>query len=150
MGRPAGVTVIAIVCFLVAAFEVFNGIRPFARGGFMAAFFSERYRNPNSGAASGLPEIATGLILAVIIFSALYALAGWGLWKLKSWGRILTLLLLTVGSAFELLRWLLTPHFKMSGFLANVVTLALYGVTIWYLLKPDVKAAFRPLDHGVI
>ncbi len=116
----------------------------------MAAFFGARYQGPNAGAASGLPEIAAGLIISVIVFSALYALAGWGLWKLKNWGRILTLLLLTIGSAFELLRWLLTPHFKMSGFLATLVTLALYGATIWYLLKPDVKAAFPRLDRGVI
>jgi len=148
--RPAGVTVIAIICFLVAAFEVFNGVRPFVRGGFMAAFFGAWYQGPNAGAASGLPEIAAGLIVSVIVFSALYALAGWGLWKLKNCGRILTLLLLTIGSAFELLRWLLTPHFKMSAFLATLVTLALYGATIWYLLKPDVKAALPRLDRGVI
>ncbi len=130
MGRPVGVTVIAIICFLVATYEVLSGIRLLARGGVMAAL-------------SGPPELRAGLFLLIIIFPALYALAGWGLWKVKSWGRILTLFLLVVGFAFVLVLWLLTPHFKMSGFLETVVSLALYGVTAWYLFKPNVKAAFE-------
>lgn len=147
--RPAGVTVLAILCFLVAAYEVLSAIRLFARGGFVAAFFSGQYQGSNSGAASGLPELGAGLIFLVIVFPALYALAGLGLWKVKSWGRILTLFVLAIGFVVELFRWLLTPHFKMSSFLATVVSLSLYGVTAWYLFKPNVKAAFPPLDRRV-
>ena len=84
--RPAGVTVLAILCFLVAAYEVLSGIRLLARGGFVAAFFSGQYRGSNFGAASGLPELGAGLIFLVIVFPALYALAGLGLWKVKSRG----------------------------------------------------------------
>jgi uncharacterized membrane protein (DUF2068 family) len=146
MVRPAGIKVIAVICFLVAVFVVFNGIQLFTRSGFMAAVFSERYQATNSSATSGLPELAAGVFLDLIIVSALYALAGWGLWKLKSWGPKLVFFLIAIAVTFELLRWLLTLHFKLS----TVVTLALYGVTIWYLLKPDVKAAFPPLDRKVI
>jgi len=139
MRRPAGVTIVAIVCFLAAAFIVLTGIRLFARDGFMATLFSQ---GSDSGVASGLAELGAASILLVITFTALYALAGWGLWKLKNWGRILTIFLMAIGFVFRLLLWYLTPYFKMSNFLATVVTLVLYGVTALYLFKPEVKATF--------
>jgi len=62
----------------------------------------------------------------------------------KELGPKLVFFLIAIAVAFELLRWLLTLHFKLS----TVLTFALYGVTISYLLKPDVKAAFPPHSSG--
>ena len=135
MARPVGVTIIAICCFLSALYGAVNGIRLIARGGFTATL-------TDAGAARGLAELGAAVILIVIIFTALDALAGWGLWKLRRWGRWLTIFLATVGMAFRSLLWFLTHHHKTSDFITITMTFALYGVIVWYLLKDDVKAAF--------
>lgn len=135
MTRPVGVTIIAICCFLVALYGAVNGIRLIARGGFMFTF-------SDAGETGGLAELGATLILDLIIFPALYALAGWCLWKRRNWGRWLTIFLAANGTAFRLLVWLLTSHHKASDYIATTMTFAFYGVIVWYLLKADVKAAF--------
>ena len=135
MARPIGVTIIAISCFLIALYDAVSGILLIARGGFVATF-------SDADAASGGAKLGAALILIMIIFTALYALAGWGLWKLKGWGRLLTIFLAAVGSAFRALQWFLTTHHKTSDFFEIAMTFAIYGVIAWYLLKDDVKAAF--------
>jgi uncharacterized membrane protein (DUF2068 family) len=140
MARPVGVTIIAIGSFLGAAIVVLSGVRFLAGSGFMASVFREQASNAD--AASGLSEVAAAAILLTIVFGALYALSGWGLWKLKNWGRILTISLVAIASGFELLRWYLTLHFKMSHFVATAVSLTLYLVIVLYLVKPDIKARF--------
>jgi uncharacterized membrane protein (DUF2068 family) len=79
----------------------------------------------------------------MIIFTALYALAGWGLWKLRSWGRWLTIFLAAAGIAFRSLLWFLTLHHKTSDFIEITLTFTIYTVIIWYLLKDDAKAVFQ-------
>jgi uncharacterized membrane protein (DUF2068 family) len=96
----------------------------------------------DAGAASGLAELGAAVILVMIIFTALYALAGLGLWRLRRWGYWITIFLAAVGSTFRLLRWFLTPHHPMSDSFAIAITFAIYGVIVWYLRKENVKAEF--------
>jgi len=147
MARPVGVTIISVISFLAAVFAVLTGARfLFAGNGLMTTIFRERAFNAE--AASGWPELGAGLILLTIIFGTLYALAGWGLWRLKNWGRILIFVLIAIASSFELLRWYLTLHFKISNFVATAVSLTSYLVVVLYLVKPDVKAAFLASRSG--
>lgn len=125
MTRPVGVTILAIISFLGAVLIVLSGALVLLG------------KN-----ATNLPDLTAVLILLMIIFGGLYALAGWGLWRLKNWGRILTISLVAIASAFELFRWYLTPHFEMSNFVATVVSFTLYGMTVLYLFKPDIKPLF--------
>lgn len=136
MVRPVGVTIIAICCFLAALYGAVAGIRLIAGAGFMATF-------SDAGTAGGLADLGAVLILIMIIFTALNALAGWGLWKLRRWGYWITIFLTAFGSIFRSLRWFLTPNHPMSDFFATVITFAIYGVILWYLLKENVKAAFQ-------
>jgi hypothetical protein len=138
LAKPVGVTIIAIVFFLESAFVVLLGIR-LARSGLITTSYS---------GSSGLPELVAAAIVLAVVFSALYALAGWGLWKLKNWGRLLAVALQTIGSAVDLLRWVFTKNPSMSKSFATVITLALYGAVVWYLTKKDVKAAFSPRQAG--
>lgn len=140
MARPAGVTIIAILCFLVAAFFLLIEIRLFARTDVIRSFST-------ADSDSGFVELAAVIILdLIIIFPILYALAGWGLWRLKNWGRIMIIALLLNGSVFSLLRLLLTSHLNTSRVLSTVASFAVYGVIISYLLKADVKAAFSSFN----
>ena len=134
MARPVGISIIAIVFFLECAFGVTLGIY-LARSGLITTSYI---------GSSGMPELAAVAIIDVVVFTALYALAGWGLWKLKNWGRLLAVALKIIGSAVELLRWFFTKNPSTSKSIATVITLALYVAVVWYLTKEDVKAAFSP------
>ncbi len=69
---------------------------------------------------------AVGLIaLVFMIFSILYIVIGYGLWTLRQWGRIAAMALGAV-----------------NLFVAPIGTIA-GGVTLWYLLKPEVAAKFE-------
>jgi hypothetical protein len=134
MARPVGVTIIAISCFLVALYDVLSGIRLIARGVFTPTLAD--------GTTNSLAQLGAAIILIMIIFTVLYALAGWGLWKLRSWARWLAIFLAAVGIAFRSLLWFLTSHHPISQFFVIAITFAIYGVIVGYLLKENVKAAF--------
>lgn len=69
---------------------------------------------------------AVGLIAMVsMIFCILYIAIGYGLWTLRQWGRIAAMALGVV-----------------SLFMAPIGTIV-GGLTLWYLLKPEVAARFE-------
>src|SRR5262249_39998510 len=102
MKKPAGVMIIAITDILAAAFGAIIGTRP------MLALIRQQVQP--SGASSGWAEIGAVLVLTGFFFPILYLVSGWGLWKLKNWGRFLTIMLAGIAAAFQLVRWLLSSH----------------------------------------
>ena len=130
MNRPVGITIIAIGSFLGAAYGAIMGTpRVFA--------FSTQLKTSNPG-SSGWGEIGAMVVVISFVFPILYALAGWGLWKLKNWARVLAIILAGIAAAFELLRSLLTGHLSI----ATVFSPSLLVVIIFYLTRPSVVHAF--------
>lgn len=69
---------------------------------------------------------AVGLIAMVsMIFCILYIVIGYGLWTLRQWGRIAAM-------ALGVLSLFMVPIGTIAG-----------GLTLWYLLKPEVAARFE-------
>jgi uncharacterized membrane protein (DUF2068 family) len=144
MTKPLGIMIIAISSFLAAAFGAIMGTRP------LLALIRQQVKT--SEASSGWAEIGAALVLFSFVFPILYALAGWGLWKLKNWGRVLTIILAGIAAAFQLVRWLLASHVSV----ATVFSPSLFVVILFYLTRPRVVAAFtrasgtvRQLDQSV-
>src|SRR5262245_65949585 len=102
MGRPVGVTILAILDFLGAALCVLGGIGMLVGGGAIATAINQQAGS--SGAGAGLvAAMGAGLGVVMLVFAAIYALVGWGLWALKNWARIITIVLLVIGIGFSLL-----------------------------------------------
>ena len=66
-----------------------------------------------------------------------------GLWRLRSWARVLTLALMVLrllfllpGLVFSLMR------FEPLSLGAQLVFALLYAWIVWYLFQPEVKRAF--------
>ncbi len=110
----------------------------------------------NSGSATANPQnfIANILsLLLVAIFAAAYATATYGLFKLKNWARILSIVIL----AFTVLGYvsqILAQHQSATGIfmsqteasLSYFLYLAPTALSVWaivYLLRSDVKKAFQ-------
>ena len=132
MARPRGITLIAIVNLLCAAWGAFDDIRLIAKSGF-TSLRSEDYQDT---------ALMASMVLILTSFPVLYAMSAWGLWRMRNWGRVLAIVLVACGSAMELLRWLVTRNFRIRDSVATTVSLTIYGAIALYLLKPEIKAMF--------
>jgi len=143
MGRPVGVTILAVLNFIGAAFCLLGGIAVILGGGVIASLLSQQ----GAGASGILAGLGAAAGVFIIIIGGIGALVGFGLWKLKGWARIVSIVLVGINGAFQLLGLLGSlAHFNAFAVIWSVFWVAIDAMIIWYLLKPEVKAAFqRPI-----
>ena len=116
MKRPDGVTVLSIYHFVVGAALVLCICSVLAL--LMAVFLD---RSPNIA----VPAILLALIaVGLFICLAAHIATGWGLLKMQEWGRWLAIALAVL---------------SLPGF---PVGTAVGGLSLWYLLQPEVKDVF--------
>jgi hypothetical protein len=140
MGRPTGVTVIAVLDFIGAAFCVLAGLGMMLGGGYFATMLSQG-RGANAGMLAAIGA-AAGVIFLVL--GAIGILLGWGLLKLKDWARIITIVLAGLGALGGLFALFgVLGHFAAIAMFFVLCRLAINGLIIWYLLQPQVSAAFQ-------
>ncbi len=144
MARPVGVTILAILNFIGAAFCLLGGIAMIAGGGFMATMMSQQGGQGSAGAAGVLAGLGAVAGVFIIIIGGVSALVGFGLWKLKNWARIVSIVLLGISIAMQALQLLgVLAHFNLFALVWTAFWIAVDAFIIWYLLKPEVKAAFQ-------
>jgi hypothetical protein len=141
MGRPTGVTIIAVLDFIGAGFCVLAGLAMMLGGGFMATMMGQQ----DGGAGAGfLGAIGAAAGVFFLVCAAVAVLLGWGLLKLKEWARIVTIVLAALGAVGALFGLLgVMGHFAAVAVFFVLIRLAINGLIIWYLLQPHVKAAFQ-------
>jgi uncharacterized membrane protein (DUF2068 family) len=143
MGRPTGVTVIAVLCFIGGAFALLGGVGMMAGGGIVASMMSQQ------GAAAGpmagiIASVGAAVGVFLLIIAVVDIVVGVGLLKLKEWARMVTIILTGIGAALGVLG--LLGGFVHFVLVATIFRLCILAVEVWiimYLLKPDVKAAFQ-------
>ncbi|HEY7403020.1 MAG TPA: DUF2127 domain-containing protein [Candidatus Angelobacter sp.] len=144
MGRPTGVTVIAVLYFIGAAFCLLGGLLFIAGGGFLATIINQQGQAGSSGMAGIMAGLGAAMGIMFLVFGVIDALVGWGLLKLKNWARIVAIVFAAIGACFQLLGVLGSfSHFNLGNLIINLAFLALYAWMISYLIKAPVKAAFQ-------
>ena len=144
MGRPTGVTVLAILDFIGAGLCVLGGLGMILGGGFMATMMSQQGGQGSAGAAGFFAGLGAVAGVFMIIVGGVCALVGFGLWKLKEWARIVSIVLTGISAAFQLFGLLGSlAHFNLFAVVWSLFWIAIDALIIWYLLKPEVKAAFQ-------
>jgi len=137
MERPDGVTVPGVLAYIGAGLLVLAAFGMFV-GGAMIANMAAR---PGMGMLATVGGVAFGVFF--LIFAALYAVIGTGMFKLWNWARILVIVFSFLGAALNALSLLGSLfHFRIFAVLWSLV---LIGINLWiatYLLKPHVKQAF--------
>lgn len=123
--RPTGVTVLAVLNAVVAAFAILAALLMFAGGGMMGAMMGAE----DGGGLFALLGAAFGVVL--LLMAALYAAAAWGLWTKQRWAWYLAM----VGVVIGLLNGLISLPFGIVGLLIS-------GFIGWYLLTPPVQRWF--------
>ena len=132
--RTLGVTIVGLYQFL-------RGIIGLIFGGFILFFEGPANKMASVSASGNVLERALSHLghragIIVIAFALVHLLAGYGIWLMRKWGRLLTILV----SAVELA--LMLP----SALQVNTFALcfaALNAVCILYLAMPPVKRAFH-------
>ena len=148
MNRPVGVTIIAVLQFLGAAGLVLLGIAMILGGSMIGAMLTSAMGQNSQIPGGSLTGIMAGLgaVVAVVffVFAAISALLGWGMLTLKNWARIITMVLCCIGLLFGALGLLFgLLRFSIFSLMISIIRLAINGLILWYLLQPDVKAAFE-------
>lgn len=136
MERPTGVTVLAILNFLGAACMVMVGLL-FMLGLGLAGLGAGQQSAGGMAFLMGLGAVAGVIFLIIAI------VVGIGLWRLRNWARILTIILAAI-SLVPLLPGLMFSMLSLEIFsmMVQLVFAGFYGWIIWYMVRPHVKRAF--------
>ena len=136
--RPTGIVLIALYHFLAAAFLVFVAIALGVGGSVLGAMFAAGNSIPFSGMGFFVGIVGASFS---VIFAIIAALAGYGVWTLREWGRILCIVLAGIAILFSLPGLLLHFGFFLGGY--RLIKLAINIVIIWYLVLPQIKSLFQ-------
>jgi hypothetical protein len=142
MNRPTGVAVIALLEFFIATLLVLVALSSALGIGLIGAVLS---RSPDL--APGFPFLAgAGMIMAVAVPvpAAFLGVLGYGLWNLKNWawiGTVVLVVLGAIGASFGI-SWSLF-RFRMVGLMVSSVRLGIDLLVLWYLSQAPVRSVFQ-------
>jgi hypothetical protein len=138
MERPIGVTILALFEFLCMALFLLIGLG-------LAVGMGAVGMSPDVSGGAGALIAGLGIFGAVLFFilAALYAVMAWGMWTLKNWARIITLVFAFIGLAFSALGLMGSlVSFEIFSFVFQLFPFAINGLIAWYMMQPHVKRAF--------
>jgi hypothetical protein len=171
MKRPAGVFILAVLDFMGTISLILYGLT-FQFRMFQSFAFLPRLAIVNPIGELGtllvsaielalMKTFAWGSLLIMIptsavvcfVFAAIAGIAGYGMLKLKGWARTGNIVFAILGMAGPLLRFFLPQLFLLPAYAKllphNFVSFIYLGIRIamnvlilWYLLRPQVRAAF--------
>lgn len=131
--RPTGVTVVTVLAgiygALIALAAVFILLGASILGGVAGA---------NGAGGLGGVFAGVGLVFSVIVglVAIAYLATAYGVWRLRSWGWLLGMIVWIVSLVFGVLG--LSGGISLFGIVFNIV---FPGVALYYLWQPDVKRA---------
>lgn len=135
MNRPQSVTVLAILQLISGIFSLLDGLFILLFAGIFGGI----------GAAVGGAKVGTVIGGFIAIFAGISFILGllsllltWGLFHLKNWAWTGTLIVHIIATLAQIAKML-----GSGGTAVNFLTLGFAVASIYYLLRPDVKQAFR-------
>ena len=141
--RPTGVVLIAVYHFLSALFFVFFAIALLVGGSIMAKFFGSGDVGPFSVVGIGQAIAVVGGIV-FFVFAVVAVIAGYGIWIMREWGRVLSIVLAVVALLFSLPGLLLMGlHLHLFFGTYRLFRIAICILIIWYLMQPQIKVLFQ-------
>jgi hypothetical protein len=139
--RPTGVALIAWYHFLSALLLVLFAVSLMVGGTVLGAMLAAGHSSPLAGMG-----LLVGMVGAVffLFYAAIAGVAGYGLWTLREWGRILSIALAVLSLVFSLPGLLMMgAHLNLFFGTYRLVRIAISILMIWYLMQPPIKAAFH-------
>lgn len=139
--RPMGVVLIAVYHAVSALFLLMVAIVLAVGGTLLGAMLTAGH----NGLFGGL-GMAIGVLGAVFffIYALIAAIAAYGIWGLREWGRIMSIALAVISLLFSLPGLLMMGvHLHLFLGAYRLFRIAISGMIIWYLVQPDIKGVFQ-------
>lgn len=143
--RPRGVTILAVLAFLVIIPTIILGVilmgyaaSASAEGSVRLAQLLMRLFPMLAQGQYDMVNQASASAIVTFIIAAFFAVVSYGLWRLRKWGRVVAIAF----SALSALRAAAMIFISPGGVIWQLIVI---GINIWivmYLLKPHVKQAF--------
>ena len=122
--RPEGITLLAALFWILAILALVAGL--FMVGAKDAIIeIMEDEPDVTEGIIDLVDSILLGTGIIAFVLAILYIITGWGLWTLKSWARIVAIILAVIS--------------LLSFPIGTIIGI----VILWYLFKPEIKTAFH-------
>ncbi|MGA7368620.1 MAG: hypothetical protein WBX01_05775 [Nitrososphaeraceae archaeon] len=157
--RPLGVTIIAILAIIGGILLVFGGLSLLVFGAFFSAVTFEDQQQLQPQEASELQPLTQffggfGIAIGAIILAVGvgYLVVSYGLLKGNGWARMVAVVLTIVAIVVQLAGVISSSVLSQSlpsdlealasGIFAHIIGIAINGVILYYLYRPNVKAYF--------
>jgi hypothetical protein len=157
--RPLGVTIIAILAIIGGILLVFGGLSLLAFGAFFSTITFEDQQQLQPQEAAELQPLtqffgSIGIVIGAIILAVGvgYLVVSYGLLKGKGWARMVAVVLTIVAIVVQLAGVISSSVLSQSlpsdlealasGIIAHIIGLAINGVILYYLYRPNVKEYF--------
>lgn len=168
MNRPTGVTIIAILTIIAGILLCFGGISLLTLGIFFASVPISSIVQEEQLQQQLQPEIqnqaelealsqflgSIGVVIGAIVLAVGigYLVVSYGLLKGKGWAWTVTIILTVIAIVIQIIsvvsNSMLNASFPsnmnalLSGIIGHIIALAINGVILYYLYRPNIKAYF--------
>jgi hypothetical protein len=137
------VVLIAIYHFLSALFLLLFSIALVIGGSVLAALFGHGTIGPITGFGIGLLVGVVGGVF-FLFFALIAVTAGYGIWMMREWGRMLSIVLAVIALLFSLPGLLMMgAHLSLFFGTYRLFRIAISILILWYLMQPQIRAVFR-------
>ena len=140
---PTGIILIALYHFVSALFLAFLAVSLAIGGSVLGAMFGAGHESAMGGLRIGLLIGMAGAAFFVFL-AFIAAAAGYGIWRLREWGRILSIGLAAISLLISLPGlFFMGLHFGVlfGGF--RLFRFAISVLIIWYLMQPQIRGLFQ-------
>lgn len=132
--RPTGITILAVLAAIGGVLSVIVGL-----GSLMGGALIGGLGGPAAAGAGGFVMINGIVLLALGIASIALA---YGFWTLKPWAWTLGVAVAAFSIAWAIISPLLLGGDLVAGILGNIISIVVWAVVLYYLMQPNIKAAF--------
>ena len=123
--RPDGITLLSALFWVLALLAIIGGIIMMVTSNAIIELIEEEGKDVPHEVIDLLDSLFIGISIILIIIGVLYIIAGWGLWTMKSWARLVAIILAIIS----------VLNFPIGTILGIII--------LWYLFKPEIKEAFQ-------
>jgi hypothetical protein len=140
MARPTGVTIIAVLMSIGAAFLTLGSLASFLVCGMVVT--GGNAGEPLSAAFAGM-GVSGGIFL--LLLAGVYIVLATDLLKLLNWARLACMTVIAIGALVAIGVLASMAHLAIEVIVMQLFVIALDVWILWYLVRPHVKQAFGAL-----
>lgn len=156
--RPIGVTIIAILAVILGMLLLTLGLTLMGTGALISVSTNNSPEFQSVGPIFGIILLVSGTVLLIIGIG--YLVVSYGLLKGKGWAWTITMVLTIISIAVQIVSGITNSIFTASiadggnsvasGFMGQIIGIAINLIILYYLYRPHVKAFFGKSSNKAI